>query len=343
MKAYTVKDLVDYIEVIRRMGYDTPIGVSGPEQSGKSTLAMQCVVHKKKIGPNETERLLDFLKKNVIFTPADIGKLNELKEDDDVPVDEAIRVAWRREFYKPQNRWMVKLFRQIGRFRRTYWLNIPKFWSLDDELLSDRVKIWIHIIKKEVKVVDGKIVPVKFHAVIFKKDYHAYQDDPWMKREARRLMKEDRLKRGTIIDLIPPDVMTVVRKYAKLPSFHAYLTFEPLPDALWETYREYSYEKKLAKDQERLEDVSKWQLRFYTMVHNLVKRGATREVISELTTLQGVPLIDQSWISKSWKDIEFVIQNPDDIKVVNGLGHKKKKLKTSARPGRSPPTSKLGF
>ena len=50
MKIIGIKQLNEFVELHRAYGYDVPVGVSGPEQSGKSTLAMQCSREKLGIG-----------------------------------------------------------------------------------------------------------------------------------------------------------------------------------------------------------------------------------------------------------------------------------------------------
>lgn len=322
MKIIGIKQLNEFVELYRSYGYDVPLGVSGPEQSGKSTLAMQCSREKLGIGDSDTDKFFKFLDKNVIFNPADIWKIRNLPDHAEVPVDEAIRVAWRREFYRPENRWLVKLFRQFGRARRVYYLNIPKFWSLDDEILNDRIKVWVHVVHKEVKLVDGKPVPTKFHAILFKKDYHAYQDDPWMKRQARKILKEENDKIGTI-PLIPHDISRVIRRYVRLPSFQGYIKFDPLPGPLWKVYDEYSLEKKLSYEK-RSEDIDdKWRLRFYTMVYNLHNRGMSRKEIERLLEIDEIPLLEGSWISQNWSDIVDLVTSGSS-KELSSVKHQRK-------------------
>jgi len=323
MKIIGIKQLNEFVELHRAYGYDVPVGVSGPEQSGKSTLAMQCSREKLGIGDHDTDKFLKFMEKNMIFNPADIWKIRNLPDEAEVPVDEAIRVAWRREFYRPENRWLVKLFRQFGRARRVYYLNIPKFWSLDDEILNDRIKVWVHVVHKEVKTVDGKPVPTKFHAILFKKDYHAYQDDPWMKRQAKKILKDENDKIGTI-PLIPHDIGKVIRRYVRLPSFQGYIQFYPLPPDLWEVYNKFSLEKKLSheKRQENVDD--KWKFRFYTMVYNLHNRGTPRSEIARLLEVDGIPLLEESWISKQWDDIMDLVTN-GNVKELRSVRHQRKK------------------
>lgn len=321
MKVIGIKELNDFVELHRSYGYDVPVGVSGPEQSGKSTLAMLCAL--EKLGITDPKPFLKFLETNVIFNPADIWKIRNLPDEAEVPVDEAIRVAWRREFYRPENRWLVKLFRQFGRARRTYYLNIPKFWSLDEEILNDRIKVWVHIVKKDVKLVDGKPIPTKFHGILFKKDYHAYQDDVWMKRQARKILKEENVKLGTI-SLIPQDLGKVIRRYVRLPSFQGYIQFKPLPDDLWRVYSDYSLEKKMSHERRQDDVDDKWKFRFYTMVFNLHNRGMPRKEISKLLEVDDIPLLEESWVSRNWDDIIDMVSN-GSARELKTVRHQRKK------------------
>lgn len=326
MKSIGVEQLNAYIELIRQYGYDTPLAISGPEQSGKSSLAGQCIMAKKKMKSTDVGRFQTFMERNTIFHGSEIWKLKKLKETDDVWVDEAIRVAWRREFYRPENRWLIKLFRQIGQFKRTYYLNIPRFWSLDEELITDRIKVWVHIIKKDVSFVNGIPVPSKFHAVVFKRDYHAYQDDPWFVRTARKQLRNEN-KNRSIIELIPRDVMSVLNRYVRLPSFHAYLKFDPMPEQIWTTYKKYSTIQKMARERGiKSDEISKWQLRFFTMLYNLSEKyNIPQQQLSELTTLKDTPLLDQTWFSKYWEDVEYIIEHPEDVQEYSKWRYKKKR------------------
>ena len=280
MKAIGIDEFNEYVEMFRKSGYDVPIAISGPEQSGKSSFAMQCII-KKKGFEGKPEKFRKFLETNVIFKPADIKKIDNIQEDDEVPVDEAIRVAWKREWYRPENKWLVKLFRQFGFKRRVYYLNIPKFWSLDGEYVDDRIKIWVHIIKKDVKFVDGKPIPTMFHAVLFAPDTHAYQMDPWLRRHILKKVYEDN-KRYGITPMISSEIMNILRRYIRLPTFYAYIKFPPLDYDLWKVYKKYSDEQKMSHD-DVADDVNKWQLRTYLLVNNLRnKENFTFRHIAEL-------------------------------------------------------------
>lgn len=321
MKVYGISDLNDYMELIRKNGFDTPLAISGPEQSGKSSLANACVIQKKGWDESNVDEFKSFLENNTVFKPSDIYKLKKLDEYDDVSIDEAVRVAWRREWYRPENKWMIKLFRQIGQFKRTYYMNIPKFWSLDEELVGDRIKVWVHLIKKDVKVVNGEIRPTKFHAVIFKKDYHAYQDDPWSIKRARKL-----LNKGSqhMVDLIPKSVGSVLSQYVKLPSFYGYLQFDPLPDKLWKVYKEFSTKEKLSTDLNV--SSNKWELRFASIIYNLQDLGLTQSQLSRLTVINNKPLVTAKWFSFFQDKMFELIEDIDDHPHTQSWGQRRKKV-----------------
>lgn len=322
MRVTTIKSFNEFVQQIKENGYDAPIATSGQEQSGKSSFSMQCAINKLGLS-GQPEKFLKFLDKNVIFNPNDIWKIRNLPPNAEVPVDEAIRVAWRREFYRPENRWLVKLYRQFGRFRRTYYLNIPKFWSLDEEILSDRVKIWVHIIKKDVKNIDGKPIPTAFHAVIFQKDYHAYQDDPWLRRQIRKQLKDDNKRQG-VIGVIPRDITSILKRYVNLPTFWGYMKFPPLEKELWDVYDKYSLEKKLSYEKREGDETDKWKFRLYTMLYNMLQRGMTRRQITEdFLTIDNIPLLEESWISKNYDDIIDMV-TARDVKELKSAKHKRK-------------------
>lgn len=328
MKPITIPTFNEFVELIRGNGFDVPVATSGPEQSGKSTFSMLCSINKLGFTGENTEEFRKFLEKNCIFNPADIWKIRKLPADAEVPVDEAIRVAWRREFYRPENRWLIKLYRQFGRFKRVYYLNIPKFWSLDEELLSDRIKVWVHIIKKDVKKVNGQPMPQMFHAIVFQKDYHAYQDDPWMRRQCRKLLKDDNKRHG-VVGIIPHDIAKVVRRYINMPSFYAYIRFKPMEQPLWNVYDQYSLEKKLSYEKREGDEVDKWKFRLYTMVYNMKERGLAAKQINELLTVDGIPIVDESWISRKWDDI-VDLATSGSSKELKGIRHMNKLKKREA-------------
>ena len=261
-------------EYILKQGSDCPIAISGREQDGKSTTSMQLG---RWLNGN---KLLD-LEKNVGYNIREgIEELKQLPEGGIYILDEAIRAAWKREWYRSENKELVKLFRQIGEKRGVFFFNLPKFNELDTPLRDDRVAFWIHIIGKEdVDPVTKK--PARIWAVLFEKNEHVHEQDPWGLREGFKKLNKYRRTENMI--LRTTSIKNIIATYMKIPNCTHYFSVPPLPDDYWAKYKALSSVRKLedqndAKDNMGIKEKNKVGLD--NAIKALSKSGMTQEEIA---------------------------------------------------------------
>ncbi len=249
----TVKKVATYIRKLQvEKGYDVPIAITGMEQAGKSTGAMQ-------IG-RELQGGLD-LERNIGYTILECSeKIQALDMYDWFNSDEAIRAMYKRDFASPENKELIKQFAQVGYKRCAFFFSIPNFWDLDPFYRNHRVKIWIHVVDKEM---DEKGRPVQFHAVVFRKDWNPFISDPWHQKENQKITGK------VFMNMFTP-VEKKVRTLSRTNIYMGYFRYPPLPDKIWEKYKKISEERKKQSlvGQMATRDV----LLFNTLLYNLNHR-----------------------------------------------------------------------
>jgi len=237
-----INDIADFIESIQEeMGYDVPICVDGLEQSGKSTFSSQLIRKiKKRKGMGEINLERDIAYRLLEAT----DKITKIKPLAPFSLDEMIRAGWKRDWYNPENKELVRIFNQIGYKKAIFLFNIPQFHSLDPYYRNDRTKIWVHIIGKEIDK-DTK-VPTLFHAVMLERDYNMLEPDPWHLTENIKMVRK--MAKNQTLSIVD-NVSKHLRRYTSMNIFRSYFVFEPLPPKIWKKYKEYSEKRKMEKEQ----------------------------------------------------------------------------------------------
>lgn len=219
-----LKRLIKAIEYIRKdKGYDCPIAVTGPEQSGKSTMTIQ-VVRSMFYEGGDIE---GFLEKHLAYVNSELEpKMIGLEKHGAIIGDEAIRWAYRRNWMNREQKEMGIFWRQIGFKRLLAFFNLPVFWELDNLYRNGRVKLWIHVFAKG-------------HAAVFQPNVHAFSNDPWNQKEV--------LKSIVSVSQFDPWEKQLAA-YSKCSAFFDHIEFSQLPDKWFGIYSKISEERKVSKE-----------------------------------------------------------------------------------------------
>jgi len=176
-----------------RKNNDMAQAVSGPEGCGKSTLGIKVAM---KIDPNfkinthllanpNVEELQDIL-------------LKKLPPRSAIVVDEAIRVAYKRNFFSFDNRFMAEMFSVSRAARQAVLMCIPNFKDLDSYFRNHRIKLWWYI-------------PARGYCVVMMPWTSPFISDPWLMDENERIMRKE-LRGGAVSSFSPEDLMKALKK-----------------------------------------------------------------------------------------------------------------------------------
>jgi hypothetical protein len=236
-------------------GYDSVIPVTGPEQSGKSTCSEQIKI--RLLNVSTVGEYKHILARNTGFKLSEaLEEVKALVKYSAYSLDEAIRGMYKRDWYNQDNKELVKIFTQIGMKKGIFLLNIPRFTDLDEFYRNNRARLWIHVIGNEWDMEKEK--PTLFHAVLFEKDTHPFNDDPWGLKADRKIIK----KASQPIYLLD-DIQKKIKLFSKCRSYRDHFTYLPLKQDYWEPYFEMSSRKKM--DAEATMVANKYEMAFFKL------------------------------------------------------------------------------
>lgn len=131
--------VASYVRNRRNCLFDSIIMITGPERSGKSTLALQLA---RRIDSN-------FPLRNVCFKIADFSKLiDELPDGSVIVFDEAGFDMFNQEWWADFQQELIKKLLVIGLKQHILILNVPHRKELNKKLRERRVAFWINVYTK---------------------------------------------------------------------------------------------------------------------------------------------------------------------------------------------------
>jgi len=122
------------------------MAITGPEGSGKSSLAMKIA---KAVDENFT------VERNVVVNPT-VENVLELIIHSDVKaivIDEAVNIAYNKEHFKSENIFFTRLSAVCRKKNKFIILCIPRMRSLDSALRNHRLRSWIFVPERGAAVV----------------------------------------------------------------------------------------------------------------------------------------------------------------------------------------------
>jgi hypothetical protein len=241
MKYANLDEAVKWIKLVKRLNTDIAIAVTGREQSGKSTLALKIarILNNNKFIDLKTQVGYDI--------EESLKELRNLKENSIYVLDEAIRVAYNRQFMSSGNRKVNVLFRQIGSKKSTVFVVMPNFWEMDSSLRDRRVALWIHClgpsqINKETNI------PERFEAVMFEPNEHAFDRDKWGLDFEFTRIKKARKKGSQFHISVSTTINQQIKMYARMSNYVKHFSYAPLPSDYFLRYKKMSDERKFEDD-----------------------------------------------------------------------------------------------
>lgn len=158
---FSIKSLCELIIQTLDVQKDAVIAVTGETGSGKSTLALAIA--------KGCDKNYD-MQKQMVFSREDLlNQIATLPPKSAIVCDEAIAIAYRREWMKSAQRELIKVL-NICRSRNLIMIMcIPDFWALDKDVLY-RIRMRIHVVRRGL-------------AAMFKPDKNPWAADIWHKKE----------------------------------------------------------------------------------------------------------------------------------------------------------------
>lgn len=217
LKQYQNKTFDFFIRKIKarlRDDWDLVIGITGPEGSSKSTLAL-------KMG-FAIDKNFD-IENNVSYLPdaAEIfEKLNSISQFGVYVIDEAVRVLHKHHWFDNLQQKINEWYATERYQNKCTILCIPRFKNLTENFRNHRVNIWIHILARGV-------------AVVYLKDLDKDVDDPWhIKFNQKRKMKYSQSRR--VADITIWDQLRLERR---TKNYLFDFAFDDLPEFERDIYR----------------------------------------------------------------------------------------------------------
>ncbi len=223
----TYENLNKFVELLRAIqikdNNNVNMGVTGRLGCGKSSLTIQ--IARRYVEKYFGEKNFDVGKYIAYNNKEVIEKIHSLPEFSPLIADEAIRIAWSRDWNKMDNKELAKLSTQIRTKRLLFFMNIPRLAWIDSMFRTGLLDIWIwvHATLSE----EGKTS----NAIIFEPDENQGESDQWHMNLLRKLSKgkKARISRFTPIER----VMKLVKNH---PCYMDSFQFPRVPDDIYARY-----------------------------------------------------------------------------------------------------------
>jgi len=321
--------LLDFIDITiikrTRKDWDSVIAISGEEGSGKSTLANELGI----FGDENYN-----IENNTLFQPKYdevYKKLTTLPKYSVINADEAIRIAYKLDWYSMGQKYLNKVFALARKENQATILCIPRIWDLNEYFRNWRVKFWVYVYKR------GK-------AVVFFRDKNPFVKEPFHIKENLKYLY---MKAGNKV--ISEEI--VINIFSKMPNYLTHFNFPELPK---EVKKEYNRLKDLhSYDELTLEDKNRHKQFLARLELFLTRLGGFKT--NDISVITGEPCgsissrksflirkigrkfpeewynVKKMWLTAVRKDKPIIINQTEEIegKNTNTEGNSQKKGKTN--------------
>ena len=179
--------------------------------------------------------------------------------------DEAIRTAYKRNFYDSDQKLLIQMLNMYRDNFNVYGMAIPNFYSLDRDL-RDLVKIHIYMIRRGVGVVH-----------IAKESL--YSDDCWDVKYNKKIEESWAKKKMKNPDFHLP--------YHKLTTFRGYIYFNDLTDRQRNLYEEIKQTKRKAVYETEMKGDSEEENFYDKVFERVLNGGITKDMLQEICLISG--------------------------------------------------------
>ncbi len=226
VKGSTKIDTVANLVALRLLkNYDGVCAITGFEGVGKSSFS---ILIGRKLA-RRTNTHFD-LETNVLYDPTYeqvIKVVQTIPERSTVIIDEAIKIAYARNWGKKEQKQLNIIFTTIRERKLFVLMNIPAFTELDSFFKSFRILLWFHIFAR------GK-------AGLFVKDPNPFNTDPFNLKIANRILQDMKAnERFNLSNLIS-------RLRNSVPNFLTWFYIPELPSDIYLKYdalkKKYNFE-----------------------------------------------------------------------------------------------------
>lgn len=226
VKEYTLNQLAELIIQRLNEDFDVVMAVSGDTGTGKSTLALKLAIKIKELLGQKLD-----LDKDIAFTQDDVMQwinANQENPKSVLVVDEAVNVAYSRDFMKRENKALNKIFDMMRSKNLCLMLNIPYFKSLDTHI-RNRAKIWLY-------------VDARGHSYIFLAEKNPAKLDKWDLKLLEKLWESN-------------------SNLVQYSAYKGYIRFKALPEDIETAYNKFKNEKRALIEQKEMNDTPRLRLK----------------------------------------------------------------------------------
>lgn len=182
------------------------------------------------------------IQKLMMFNPTTdklINFIRELPFGTPVPVDEAIFLAYKRDYNEDPVKKLVKFINICRKFRKPVFLNTPSFWDLDKDI-RNLCDFRATIIKRGIACIRGKYSNPEY-------------EDLWLREESKDIIDKEMGSDFTDLD-------AVIRGIDKCRNHLFDIYFPNLPEAEYNEYEKLSMQqegKELFLDEKKVYVIAK--------------------------------------------------------------------------------------
>jgi len=207
---WSLQNVCDMIKDRRNNKFDAIVFIDGVRGIGKSTLAYEICSRVKGAGYFNP-------KKDIVYSQKDVMEELSRRENDILFVDEAINVAYNRDFYSENQKDLIKMLNMYRDRCNLYIGCIPNFYNLDKQI-QRLCCMRITVLRRGVAIIHLP-KPAMFNNDVWDTDSNKKEEIKWNK-------------------------FNMKPRYAKLSTFAGMLTFNDLTVKQRETYEQVKNEKR---------------------------------------------------------------------------------------------------
>lgn len=203
---------------------DLFIGVTGTKGSGKTSFSIQMA--RDYVEDYFGEKYFNVGRYVAYNNRQILEKLHTLPVYSPLIADEAIRIAWSREWNKADNKDLAKFSAQVRPKKHIVFMNIPKLAWIDSSYREGMLDMWVWV---HSVIEDGQ---KKAYAVVFLPDENQAESDSWhLKMLKQQGKKIERVGRFTSMEKIHK----IVKKH---PCYLDMFMFPKVPKDIYDRYLE---------------------------------------------------------------------------------------------------------